>query len=63
VAARLVAIAHNQQLAGRFFDVAVRDVVMAVGAFALAKLTEVRETATVRESATAAGMTPARAGA
>ncbi len=63
VAAWLVAIALNLLLTGRFFDVAVRDVVMAVGAFALAKLTEVRETATVRESATAPGMTPARAGA
>ena len=63
VAAWLVAIALNLLLSGRYFDVAVRDVVMAVGAFALAKLTEVRETSTARESVTAPGMTPARAGA
>ena len=63
VAAWLVAIALNLLFTGRYFDVAVRDVVMAVGAFTLAKLTEVRETSTAREPTTSAGMTPARAGA
>jgi uncharacterized membrane protein YphA (DoxX/SURF4 family) len=42
VAAWLVSIAVNLLLAG-YFDIAVRDLVMAVGAFALAKLQEVRE--------------------
>jgi hypothetical protein len=40
-AAWLLAIAANLVLAG-FYDVAVRDVTMALGAFALARLTEVR---------------------
>jgi uncharacterized membrane protein YphA (DoxX/SURF4 family) len=38
VMAWLIAIAFNLILGGRYFDVAVRDLVMAVGAFALAKL-------------------------
>src|SRR5512146_1968378 len=41
-AAWLVAIAGNLLLAG-FYDVAVRDVEMAIAAFTLARLTEVRE--------------------
>ena len=36
----LLLIAGNLVLGGRFFDVAVRDVVMAIAAFALARLTE-----------------------
>ncbi|HEX5107380.1 MAG TPA: DoxX family membrane protein [Vicinamibacterales bacterium] len=36
----LVAIAVNLVTTGRYFDVAVRDVVLAVAAFTLAKLTE-----------------------
>ena len=36
----LVAIAANLVTTGRYFDVAVRDLVMAVGAFTLASLTE-----------------------
>ena len=43
VSAWLVAIALNLLTTGQYFDIAVRDVVMAVGAFTLAKLTEVRE--------------------
>jgi uncharacterized membrane protein YphA (DoxX/SURF4 family) len=39
----LVAIAFNLLTTGRYFDVAVRDLVMAAGAFVLAKLEEVRE--------------------
>jgi uncharacterized membrane protein YphA (DoxX/SURF4 family) len=43
VALWLVAIAFNLLTTGRYFDVAVRDLVMAAGAFVLAKLEEVRE--------------------
>src|SRR5262245_60248272 len=39
VTAWLVAIALNLLTTGHYFDVAVRDLVMAVGAFTLAKLT------------------------
>ena len=42
----LVLIAGNLVLSGRFFDVAVRDVEMAIAAFALARLTEVHAAAT-----------------
>lgn len=42
VAAWLVAIAINLVTTGRYFDIVVRDLVMAVGAFSLAKLSEVR---------------------
>jgi hypothetical protein len=38
---------------GQFFDVAVRDLELAVAAFVLAKLTEIRESSTA-ESASAA---------
>lgn len=44
----LVGVAANLVLAG-FYDVAVRDVVMAVGAFTLARLAEVRQEAPVYE--------------
>lgn len=43
----LVAIAVNLVTTGMFFDVAVRDLEIAVAAYALAKLTEVREGASV----------------
>lgn len=39
----LWAIALNLLMMGSFFDIAVRDVTISIGAFALAKLTEVRE--------------------
>ncbi len=42
VSAWLVAIALNLLSTGHYLDVAVRDLVMAVGAFALAKLEEAR---------------------
>lgn len=42
VAAWLVAIALNLALSGQYYDVAVRDLVMAAGAYALAVLTAVR---------------------
>jgi uncharacterized membrane protein YphA (DoxX/SURF4 family) len=45
VAAWLVAIALNLLTTGRFLDVAVRDLVMAVASFSLAKLTEARQEA------------------
>jgi uncharacterized membrane protein YphA (DoxX/SURF4 family) len=50
VMAWLLAIAGSLVTQGLFFDVAVRDVEMSLGAFALAKLTEVRESA-MREDA------------
>jgi uncharacterized membrane protein YphA (DoxX/SURF4 family) len=46
VAAWLTAIALSLLTTGQFFDVAVRDLVMACGAFVLARLAEVREGAT-----------------
>ena len=39
----LIAIAINLTSTGMFFDLAVRDVEIAIGAFTLAKLTEARE--------------------
>jgi uncharacterized membrane protein YphA (DoxX/SURF4 family) len=56
----LVAIAVNLVAAGRFFDVAVRDVEMAIAAYALAKLTEAHEVAVVGESEPAVVRTPPR---
>lgn len=44
-AAWLVCIALNLILMGAFFDVAVRDLLIAVAAFSLARLTEVRASA------------------
>jgi uncharacterized membrane protein YphA (DoxX/SURF4 family) len=44
----LVLIAVNLVTTGTYFDVAVRDVEMALAAFALARLTEVRHEAAVR---------------
>lgn len=46
----LLAIAGNLVLAG-YFDVAVRDVEMAIAAYTLARLTEAREAATVPRGA------------
>ena len=47
----LVAIAANLVTTGTFFDVAVRDLEIAVGAYALARLTEVRDLALERDEA------------
>jgi uncharacterized membrane protein YphA (DoxX/SURF4 family) len=44
VMAWLIAIAINLVITGHYFDLAVRDVEMALGAFVLARLAEVRET-------------------
>ena len=43
-AAWLVGIALNLITMGAFFDIAVRDLIIAVAAFSVARLTEVRET-------------------
>ncbi|HUS65578.1 MAG TPA: DoxX family membrane protein [Kofleriaceae bacterium] len=60
VAAWLTCIALNL-LATHHFDIAVRDLVMATGAFTLARLTELRATATATDRSRAArgGLTPA----
>jgi len=46
IAGWLTAIALSLVFSGRFFDVAVRDLVMALGAFTLARLSEMRATST-----------------
>jgi len=51
VSAWLVAIALNLVTTGQYFDVAVRDLVMAVGAFCLARLTEARQAGEVPAAA------------
>jgi hypothetical protein len=43
VTAWLLLIALNLITTGHYFDIAVRDVVMAVGAFALARLAELQQ--------------------
>ena len=48
-AAWLLAIAGNLLTSGNFYDLAVRDVEIAIGAYALARLTETRQA--LRESA------------
>ncbi|HEU5400371.1 MAG TPA: hypothetical protein VFU86_03375 [Terriglobales bacterium] len=42
----LVGIAGNLLVQGRFLDIAVRDIVLAVAAYSLARLTQVRQDAT-----------------
>ena len=54
IAAWLVAIAANLVVSGRFFDIAVRDLVMALAAFTLARLSEARSEASERTSAPSA---------
>ena len=58
----LACIAVNLLMTGRYFDIAARDAVMAVGAFTLAKLTEIKQHA-IEKSAHAADLKPAHAGA
>ena len=48
VAAWLVAIAASLVTTGQFIDVAVRDVIMAIAAFTMARMSEVRETSSER---------------
>jgi hypothetical protein len=59
-AAWLLSIALNLVLAGSFLDVAVRDLAMAVGAWALGRLSEIQEPAASRVESSAP-VTPARA--
>ncbi|HEY1216027.1 MAG TPA: DoxX family protein [Bryobacteraceae bacterium] len=47
----LLLIAANLVTSGEFFDVAVRDIEMAIAAYVLARMTEVREPSTVSEAA------------
>src|SRR5215510_10596622 len=49
VSAWLIAIAINLVATGMFYDLAVRDVEIAIGAFALAQLTAVRESSPVAQ--------------
>ncbi len=58
VAAWLLLIAVNLLTTGHYFDIAVRDVVMAVGAFVLARMSEVK--ADVRTRTEAASLQGAR---
>lgn len=51
VAGWLIAIAASLVTTGMFFDLAVRDVEIAIAAFTLARLSEVREAATARTPA------------
>ena len=53
VTAWLTLIAVQLLLTGKYFDLAVRDLVMACGAFTLAKLTEWRASVPVRSTAAA----------
>ena len=50
----LLAIAVNLLTTGMFYDLAMRDVEIAIGAFALSQLTAVREQATTKQGARAA---------
>jgi uncharacterized membrane protein YphA (DoxX/SURF4 family) len=58
----LVLIALNLVTTGKFFDVAVRDVEMAIAAYTLARLTEARESA-VESRAPASHVAPMRVSA
>lgn len=53
IAAWLLAIAANLLAQALFFDIAVRDIELALAAFALAKLTEAREMAAMEHTSTA----------
>ncbi|MCY1019652.1 DoxX family protein [Pyxidicoccus sp. MSG2] len=60
VAAWLLGIAVNLLTTGHFLDVAARDVVMAVGAFTLARLSEVRAAAPETEARRTGALRPAQ---
>jgi uncharacterized membrane protein YphA (DoxX/SURF4 family) len=60
VSAWLVGIALNLLTTGKYFDIAARDLVMAVGAYTLARLSEVRAPAPARERPQAEELRPAR---
>jgi uncharacterized membrane protein YphA (DoxX/SURF4 family) len=55
IAVWLLAIAANLVTQGQFLDVAVRDIELSLGAFVLAKLTEVREEAFASADSSADG--------
>ena len=57
----LVCIALNLVVMGAFFDIAVRDVLLALAAFTLARLTEVRQASTASSSAQNQGVLRASA--
>lgn len=59
-AAWLVAIALNLVSTGMFFDLAVRDVEIAIGAYALARLTEVRAAAMSTVNEGSSSLAPAK---
>lgn len=52
----LLTIAANLVLMQAFLDLAVRDIAMAIGAWTLARLTEIRQPATTRSTASAASV-------
>jgi hypothetical protein len=54
----LVAIAANLITTGMFYDLAVRDLEIAVGAFALSQLTTVREECALTAKMEASGPNP-----
>jgi uncharacterized membrane protein YphA (DoxX/SURF4 family) len=56
VAAWLTLIAVNLVTTGQYFDVAVRDLVMAAGAFSLARISEIRESVPARAEGRAGGL-------
>jgi uncharacterized membrane protein YphA (DoxX/SURF4 family) len=60
VAAWLVGIALNLLTTGKYFDIAARDLVMAVGAYTLARLSEARAPAAERERPRTEALRPAR---
>ena len=53
----LILIAVNLIASGMFFDVAVRDLLLAIAAFTLARLTEARQPAAERQSLPLGGHT------
>ena len=53
----LLAIAANLVTTGTFFDLAVRDVEMALAAYTLARLTEVRQAGVVPDTGGLLGLT------
>ena len=63
VSAWLAAIVLNLLTTGQYFDIAVRDAVMAIGAFTLAKLTEVREGVAVARPSERRHLEPSQVGA
>ena len=60
-AAWLLGIALNLVSMGAFFDVAVRDILLALAAFTLARLTEVRQATTANSAAPRQGLVRASA--